>query len=681
MITRVLLVDDDEDDYVILRDLLHDGRRKYDLTWVANLTDARTQLATSTFDIIFADFHLGGESGLELLADATRWRSPLVLLTGLDDHELDERAADAGAADYLPKRGLETSGVERTIRYVLAREEMVRRAQASEERFRAVVEQAAEPIVVVEGPDGESILHWNAAAERLFGYTRAEAADMGFSRSVGLTERFRPTESRAELLARTSAGVTVLLDISIAGWDYGAAHQSCYIIRDITTQRAMQQALQDRATTDELTGLANRTAFVEHLTGLLESDRGRSACVLYLDLDKFKAINDHLGHSAGDALLGEVAARIKAALRPGDLAARLGGDEFAIALSDVTSPSTGLAVADRCLNALGAPYLLNERPCHIGASIGVALGGAAETADDLIQNADLAMYQAKRHGRNRIAVYSTEIRAESRSELDISEALRSAQFARHFELHYQPIFHLRTLQITGVECLLRYRHPDQGLVSPQRVIDVAEQTGLIVPLGNWILRQSVEQAATWLRAGLTAAGFTMSVNVSALQLSDDLASTVGDALVQFGLPPAMLQIEVTESTLIDVNGPAVLRQITDLGVNFAIDDFGTGYSSLSSLIAAPASVAKIDRSIIAGMKDDPGRGLSLVRGLIQLCHQIGLTTVAEGVELLGDAKALDDAGCDQGQGFLFARPAAATDTAKVLAARRWKPSPSTAVPS
>ncbi len=672
MAIRVLLVDDDEDDYVILRDLLHDGRREYELTWVSNLTEARAKLAEAAFDIVFADFRLGGESGLELLGDSTRVRCPLVLLTGLDDHELDERAAEAGAADYLPKRGLETSGIERTIRYVLAREEMVRSAQASEERFRAVIEQAAQPIVVVEGPDGESIVHWNTAAERLFGHSRAAAVEIGFSRSIGLNERFRPSACQAELLARTAAGGTVLLEISIASWSYGASRQSCYIIRDITDQRALQHALEERAMTDELTGLANRAAFLDHLAALMESAGGRPACVLYLDLDKFKSINDHLGHAAGDALLQEAARRIAAALRPGDLAARLGGDEFAIALSEISSTSVARAVADRCLNALSAPYLLGERSCHIGASIGVALRSAAETADDLIQNADLAMYQAKRDGRNRIAVYNTEFRAESRAELEITEALRSSAFARYFELHYQPIFRLATFEVAGVECLLRYRHPDRGLISPQGVIQVAEQTGLIVPLGSWILRKAIEQAADWFRDGLTPAGFTMSVNVSALQLDEGFASTVSGALAESGLPSPMLQIEVTESALVAAKGLTVLRHVADLGASVAIDDFGTGYSSLGSLIDAPATVAKIDRSIIAGV-GDRGRGLSLARGLVQLCRQIGLTTVAEGIEALPDASALREAECDLGQGYLFARPAGVDDAARVLALGRWDP--------
>lgn len=677
MTTRVLLVEDDEDDYVILRDLLHDGRRPYDLAWVSSLKDARERLAGSRFDIIFADFRLGGESGLELLADAAQWRCPLVLLTGLDDHELDERAAEAGAADYLPKRGLDTSTIERTIRYVLAREEMVRSAQASEERFRAVIEQAAEAIVVVGGPDGESILHWNTAAEHLFGYSRSEAFDIGFSRSIGVSEHFRPVGSRAELRGGTRSGATVLLDISIANWTYGVASQSCYIIRDITKQRAMQQALEERATTDELTGLANRTTFVEHIAAQLGPTSSRSVCVLYLDLDKFKSINDHLGHAAGDALLIEAAERITGALRPCDLAARLGGDEFAIALHRVDTISVALDVADRCLNALSAPYMLGKRSCHIGASIGVALRGDTETADDLIQNADLAMYQAKRDGRNRVAVYDAGLRAESRAELDITEALRSAAFAKHFELHYQPIFDLGTFEVTGVECLLRYRHPELGLVSPQPVIHVAEQSGLIVALGNWILRRSIEQAATWLRDGLATRGFSMSINVSALQLGDDLVTTVRNALADCDLPPAMLQIEVTESALIDAGGLSVLRRVADLGITIAIDDFGTGYSSLSSLIHAPATVAKIDRSIIAGARDRD-RGLSLVRGLIQLCHQIGLTTVAEGIEVPADAADLQEAGCDLGQGFLLARPTPADGAARVLALRRRDPSAWTA---
>jgi diguanylate cyclase (GGDEF)-like protein len=425
-------------------------------------------------------------------------------------------------------------------------------------------------------------------------------------------------------------------------------------IADARLVDALEQAFHD-----SLTGLASRALFMDRLEHALvraARDRGRLA-VLFVDLDRFKNVNDSLGHGAGDALLVGVAERLRSCLRRGDTAARFGGDEFAVLLGDVGRTGQAVTVAERLIDTLRAPFTLHGTEVFVGASVGVAFntepGLAAET---LVQNADLAMYAAKKHGKGRYEIFVPAMQASLRRNLELEAALRRSVDREEFVLHYQPIVRLDSGQVTGVEALVRWRHPRQGLIPPLEFIPLAEETGLILPIGRWVLREACRQAGAW-NAG-RAQPLSVNVNLSARQLQQrDLPATVSAALRDGGLDPGCLVLEITESLLLADTEATVdmLRQLKALGVHLAIDDFGTGYSSLAYLRRFPVDILKVDKSFV----DEAGNGaaaFALTRAIFQLGETLRLTTVAEGIEAADQLSELRGSACQLGQGHYFAKP-------------------------
>jgi diguanylate cyclase (GGDEF)-like protein/PAS domain S-box-containing protein len=441
--------------------------------------------------------------------------------------------------------------------------------------------------------------------------------------------------------------------------------------RDVTERHVLERELNHQAFHDTLTGLANRALFLDRLSHAMDrGDRGAEpVAVLFLDLDDFKTVNDSFGHPSGDHLLVGVAERIRSATRPGDTVARFGGDEFAVLVESGAMPEAAKAVAERITEALAPSFRVHANDVVMRASIGIALGQRPqETPDDLLRDADLAMYLAKRNGKGRFEMYRPNMHTDAVRRLETAVGLREGLEAGEFEVFYQPIVNAHTGQLIGAEALVRWNHPTRGLLAPMEFIGVAETTGLIVPLGRQVVRKATGQAQEWRRTGLVDKDFYVSVNLSALQLQEpDLVDDISHALDDSGLPPEALVLEVTESALIknlDLTLPR-LHALRCLGVRLAVDDFGTGYSSLSYLADLPVNFVKIDKSFVDRVARD-AEGSAMVRGVIDLSRALGFTCIAEGVERENQRSVLDELGCDNVQGFLFARPASGPDIAQDL---------------
>jgi diguanylate cyclase (GGDEF)-like protein len=420
----------------------------------------------------------------------------------------------------------------------------------------------------------------------------------------------------------------------------------------------LKEELRHQAFHDQLTSLPNRTLFTERVAYALErQDRAKqSLAVLFLDLDDFKTINDSLGHPAGDQVLVTVAERLRRCIRPSDTVARLGGDEFGILLDDMSGPSDALLAAERIIQALSSPAYLDGREVSIRASVGITLDTHGEKADTLLRNADVAMYTAKRRGKGRYQVFESSMHVEMVERLEMTAHLARAVEQHEFTLEYQPIVNLESRAIEGIEALVRWRHPTRGLLPPSEFIPLAEETGLIVPLGWAILQEACRRAAEWQVPGHPP--LAVSVNLSPKQLSDpNLVTEVGRALGASGLDPECLILEMTEDVLMHETDDILLtlREVKALGVRLAIDDFGTGYSSLSYLERFPVDMLKIAKTFVDQLGNGEPRS-PLVEAVIGLGEALGLRTVAEGIETAEQLDRLRGLHCEQGQGFLFARP-------------------------
>jgi diguanylate cyclase (GGDEF)-like protein/PAS domain S-box-containing protein len=429
--------------------------------------------------------------------------------------------------------------------------------------------------------------------------------------------------------------------------------------RDITAKKAVEARIHFQAHHDALTGLANRMLLIdrlEHAMAQADSD-GHALWVLFVDLDRFKRINDSLGHKAGDAVLKSVAQRMQAHMRPADTIARLGGDEFVLVLSDWPAGSLSLGLVQRMMDAVRAPYAANGNAILISCSVGIAVyPGDAATAELLVERADVAMYRAKEAGRNNAHFYKAEMNALAMSRLRMESDLRGALQANEFVLHYQPQMDLKSGRIVGVEALLRWQHMRPGLRQPAEFIGVAEEIGLIVPIGDWVLNQACLQAVAWQQAGLPA--MHVAVNLSARQFAQpELVASVSAALERSGLQPSLLEIEITESLMMtDVEqAVATLADLKRLGVGVSVDDFGTGHSSLYYLKRFPIDVLKIDRSFVRDIVSDADDA-AIVAAIISLAHSLGMTVVAEGVEHADQLIYLARCGCDTVQGYMISPP-------------------------
>lgn len=503
-----------------------------------------------------------------------------------------------------------------------------------------------------------------AADESIGGAPRLIASDMHddeFCRRVWDTVRAEGVW-QGEVSNRRKDGETFLQWLTLCA-DFNEHHEVvCYIgmFYDITEKRLSEERIARLAYYDVLTGLANRRLFEDRLDNAVLFARRNSTtlAVLFIDLDRFKPVNDSLGHKAGDMLLKQVGARLGRIVRDCDTTARLGGDEFAMLLTGDSRERKQVTevVAQRILDALATPFEIEGREIATGASIGISFYPAdGTTPETLIKHADVAMYQAKRSGRNCYRSFLPVMNAGALERLGLEEGLRHALERNEFELYFQPKVSTASGALTGAEALLRWRHPERGLVPPNDFIPIAEETGLIVPIGAWVLEQACLRVMEW--AEHLPPGFRIGVNLSARQLQSDVVQTVRAALAATAADPSRIELELTESMLMeDAEGAVELMdRLAELGVQLALDDFGTGYSSLAYLMRFPISKLKIDRSFVSDLPDNRG-AIAIVQATIALAHSLGLTVVAEGVETAAQRDFLHAAGCGECQGYLFGAP-------------------------
>lgn len=527
---------------------------------------------------------------------------------------------------------------------------------------------------------GGIIQHINPAWEKILGYKTSELIGKSLNEITHPDDLPNNKEEARKLRqgkSISSESRLICEDGSFRWISWNAtpivSEQISYVVgRNITERKIAERVLEHNALFDTLTNLPNRTQFMNHLQKAIqhyEEDSTRGFAMLFLDLDRFKIINDGLGHLIGDKLLIAIADRIKAVLRPGDIVARLGGDEFTLLIHNVKEVSDATNVAERIQKHLSNPFKLDNYEVFTSASIGIIISDKTNrTPEDFLRDADSAMYRAKDSGKARYEIFDQEMLTHNMNLLQVETDLRKAIERNEFRVFYQPIICLQTGELKEFEALIRWQHPQYGLVSPQEFVGIAEETGLIIQIGKWILEEACRQTKLWQQTLPGQQNISISVNLSSKQLMHPaLISQVKDVLEQTRLNPKYLKLEVTESTVMENSETAlnVLNELTSLGISISTDDFGTGYSSLSYLHQFPFKRIKIDRSFIGKMDTDL-KSQAIVRTILMLAENLGIEVVAEGIENINQLKKLQTLGCALGQGYLFSKPVSETAAVKLL---------------
>ncbi len=692
---RLLLVEDNPGDARLIREMLGgQGGDGSDLTVVESMRRAEEHLAAGAFDLVLLDLGLPDAWGLEAVrrAHAAASGVALIVLTGLDDEALATEALHEGAQDYLIKGEIESRGLVRAVRYAIERKRLDEALFAEKERAVVTLDSIGDAVISTDVAGNVTLL--NLVAENLTGWSSEEAAGRPMDEvfrilDAGSREAIPSPMARAVeedrtihlptdclLIGRDGREVPIDDAISPIHDREGRVTGAVMVFRDVSAAHEIALRVSHSAQHDFLTGLPNRMLLNDRIGQAIAMapQHASHVALLFLDLDGFKHVNDSLGHPVGDRLLQSVAERLVACVRPSDTVSRQGGDEFVVLLSEAEQWEDSAIVATRLLRAVSEPHTVDDHELHITTSIGVSVYPEdGEDAETLIKHADTAMYQAKENGRQSYQFFKPAMNVRAVERQSIEESLRRALERREFVLHYQPKVDLRTGAITGAEALVRWMHPTRGMVPPMQFIPIAEDSGLILPIGRWVLREACEQARAWADAGLPAPSVavnvsSVAVNVSSVELWDEgFLEGLLAVLRETGLDPASLEIELTESVLMkhaDASA-AILQALRDVGVRVAIDDFGTGYSSLAYLRTFAVDTLKIDLSFVSQIltpEDDAG----LVRAVISMAHGLGLRVVAEGVETPAQLAVLQAQGCDEAQGYYFSRPVPAEQFAELL---------------
>jgi diguanylate cyclase (GGDEF)-like protein/PAS domain S-box-containing protein len=690
---NMLLVEDNPGDARLLSEMLgQQDLQDINLKHVECMADAELWLASQPLDMILLDLGLPDAQGLEAVrrARVAAPRVPLVVLSGLDDQSMAIRALKEGAQDYLIKGQIEPRELVRALRYSLERKLIEDSLFDEKERAQATLACIGDAVVCIDITG--KITYLNLVAEAMTGSSLADSAGYlmvnAFHIVDGLTRRRitdplkqavgqgQPSELSSDkiLIRKDGSEVAIEDSVSLIHDRDAKVIGAVIIFRDVSAARAMTRQMTYSVQHDHLTDLPNRSLLNDRIGQAIALGRRNDhrVAVLFLDLDGFKHINDSLGHSCGDKLLQSVSARLVTVVRDTDTVSRQGGDEFVILLSEVRDVEDAATTTRRLSRALKEPHRVDSHDLYVTGSIGVSIypddGADAET---LIKNADTAMYQAKENDRQGFQFFRPEMNVRAMERQFLEENLRKALGQNELTLNYQPKVDLKTGKIVGAEALLRWTHPERGPISPGAFIPVAEDSGLILPIGLWVLRTACRQAQEWVSAGFES--MTVAVNVSAVQLRHQQFMQILSAILDdSGLDPRLLEIEVTESIL--MKRPEVtceiLRELRDRGISIAIDDFGTGYSSLSYLHKFPLDALKIDQSFVRQINSADGTGI--VNAIIDMGRNLGLRIVAEGVETQEELSFLRLHHCDEAQGYHFGRPVPAEVFTAILQDSRFK---------
>jgi len=672
----LLLVEDNPGDAHLLREMLNNEKDSQDtaLTHVERLSEAEKFLAEHTVDIILLDLGLPDAQGLGAVrrARAVAPHVPLVVLTGMDDEALAGRALREGAQDYLIKGEIERRGLLRALRYAVERKALEEALFAEKERAQVTLRCIGDAVACTDIAGNITFL--NLVAEKMTGWTWHEATGRpmaGVLRIMDAVSREtipNPMEMAVGhngtvhlppncILIRRDGFETPIEDSVAPIHDRGGQVTGAVIVfHDVSATREMALQMTHSPQHDFLSGLPNRMLLNDRVNQAISVAHRhmKKVVVLFLDLDGFKHINDSLGHPIGDKLLQSIARRLVNCVRGSDTVSRQGGDEFVVLLSEVEQSEDAVITARRMLQAVAEPHSIDKHDLHVTTSIGMSVypddGPDAET---LIKNADTAMYQAKGNRRQSFQFFESAMNVRAVERQSIEELLRRALERQEFALHYQPKVNLRTGEITGAEALIRWTHPIRGPVSPAQFIPVAEDCGLILPIGNWVLREACRQSRAWVDAGLRLG--TIAVNISAVQFQDEnFLEGVCAILEETRLDPGALELELTESVLMKhgESTASILDALKSKGVQLAVDDFGTGYSSLSYLRKFPIDALKIDQSFVRQITAVPSE-TTIVAAIISMGRSMKLRVVAEGVEAQEELAFLQAHQCDEAQGYYF----------------------------
>jgi diguanylate cyclase (GGDEF)-like protein/PAS domain S-box-containing protein len=684
----LLLIEDNPADARLLREMFDEqSSLRTELMQVETMREAEQQLAGGAIDIILLDLGLPDAQGLEaiLRTRASAPLVPLVVLTALDDESMAAQALQAGVQDYLIKGQIDARGLLRALRYAVERKSMQEELFQEKERAQVTLNSIGDAVICTDVSADVTFL--NPVAERMTGWSREQAAGRSMSEVFRILDAASPEASSSPMemalgqngLLHVPAnciliqrdGPEIPIDATIAPIHdrEGQTTGMVIVFRDTGSTRTMALQMAHSAHHDFLTGLPNRKFLNDRVCQAIASAQRhmKKVAVLFLDLDGFKHINDSLGHTIGDRLLQSIARRLVDNVRGSDTVSRQGGDEFVVLLCDVEGLDRVSTTVRRLLRVGAEPHSIDQHDLHVTACIGVSIfpddGLDPET---LIKNADTAMYQAKENGRQSFQFFKPAMNVRAVERQSIEEGLRRALERQEFVLYYQPKVDLMSGEISGAEALIRWTHPTRGSVSPAEFIPVAEDCGLILPIGNWVLREACKQARIWIDAGLPLGA--MGVNISAMEFrSEGFLEGVFTILKDTGLDPTSLELELTESVLMKhpESTASILQALRANGVRVAVDDFGTGYSSLSYLQKFSIDALKIDQSFVRRITTAPDE-TTIVTAVISMARSLKLRVVAEGVETLRELEFLQAQQCDEAQGYYFSRPVLPERFARLL---------------
>ena len=670
----------------IQRALIHSDDGPFKVDWVRTHAEGLARLvglgkqrgnAPNGIAAVLVDLFLPDSEGIETFDRlfAVAPQIPLLILVAANTEAIAKLAVQRGAQDYLLTGRLDDYLLPKALRNMIERTVIADALFLEKERAEVTLNSIGDAVMSTD--ESCAVSYLNAVAEGLTGWTLAEACgrpveevfrivDAGSREPVlnpmALAMRENETVGLTPncILIRRDGFESAIEDSAAPIHDRrGKVTGAVMVFHDVSSARAMSMKMLHFAQHDALTDLPNRILFNDRLiqSMAMAHRQRKKLAVLYLDIDRFKHVNDSAGHAAGDPLLQSIAARLRACVRGSDTVSRQGGDEFVVLLSEVAHAQDAAVAAQKMLAALNEPHRVGELALYASASIGIATFPAdGTTAEDLLKNADTAMYRAKECGRNNYQFFKAEMNLHALERHSLESDLRLALERREFVLYYQPKVNLRTHAITGVEALIRWRHPKRRLIQPSRFISIAEDTGLIVPIGHWVLREACRQAKAWQLEGL--APMSIAVNISAVELrAKDFVAGVRDILAETSLAARHLELEITETFLMQdtASTSLVLQELKDMGIQLALDDFGTGYSSLSHLKRFPIDTLKIDHSFVRDLATGTGDG-SIVSAVINMGKSLHMRVVAEGVETQDQCALLKKLRCPEAQGFHFHEP-------------------------